>query len=86
MKHKVGVVLLLYLSLMSLLVVPVAGATDGDKALVKDMVQSPGDYSVGLTQFDYYTEMFRYEYGGFIDMLRNEMQLWRLYRLVPPDP
>ena len=47
MKQKIGVITLLLLLLLSLLVVPVAGAADGGKALIKEMVQSPDDHSVG---------------------------------------
>ena len=46
MKKRIGVTILLSLLLLSLLVVPSAVAAEGDKSLIKDMVQSPADYSV----------------------------------------
>ena len=46
MKSRIIMALLLSL-LFASLVVPLAGADDGSKALVKEMVQEPGDYSVG---------------------------------------
>ena len=51
MKRKVGIVVLLSLLLLSLPVVSVAGAADGDKAVIKEMVQAPGDYGVGICYF-----------------------------------
>ena len=81
MKNKIGMTILLSLLLLSLLVVPVAGAADGVKALVKEMVQAPGEYSVGLNYFDYYTELMRWEDGGWQYMLRNLMTDFRLFRL-----
>ena len=47
MKSRISFFLLLSILLLSLLVVPIAGAGDGGKSIIKEMVQSPGDYNVG---------------------------------------
>ena len=81
MKHNISIVLILSLLLLSLLVVPVAGATDGDKALVKDMVQSPADHSVSLTPYDYLMHWAdRYHFNAQ-DYLRHSWTDLRFYRI-----
>ena len=47
MIRKLPFFLILSILLLSLLVLPVAGAGDGSKAIIKEMVQSPDDYNVG---------------------------------------
>ena len=46
MKLKISIIIFLSLLLLSLLVVPPAGAAEGGKSMLKEMVQAPGDYSV----------------------------------------
>ena len=50
--RKLGVALILTL-MFSFLIMPVAGADDSGKAVIKNMVQSPADYSVGIGVYDY---------------------------------
>ena len=47
MRSKIGVALLSLL-LLSVLAVPMAGAVDNGKSIIKEMVQAPTDYSVGM--------------------------------------
>ena len=65
MKQKIGVITLLLLLLLSLLVVPVAGAADGDKALIKEMVQSPDDYGVGGVEPSPFHRVFSSDFWRF---------------------
>ena len=60
MKSRIIMTLLLSLVFVSL-AVPLAGAADGGKALVKEMVQEPGDYSVGssFSPFDRMDDMYQ---------------------------
>jgi hypothetical protein len=47
MKRRISFFLILSILFLSLIVVPVASAGDGGKSIIKEMVQSPGDYNVG---------------------------------------
>ena len=84
MKHNISIIFILSLLMLSLLVVPVAGAADGDKTLVKEMVQAPADYSVDLGIYDYYHDLLRFLDDAASDFFRQWYTNWRLYRLILP--
>ena len=46
-KRRMGVAILLTI-ILGTLAMPLAGATDSGKLFVKEMVQSPAEYSVGV--------------------------------------
>ena len=52
MEHRTIAILLLSL-MLSMLVMPLAIAIEDSKSVIKGMVQSPADYSVGLKPWDY---------------------------------
>ena len=71
MKSRIIMALLLSLLLVSL-IVPLSGAAEGDKVAIKEMVQAPGDYSVGtcFDPFDRLDDMYqslsRHTTGWFV--------------------
>ena len=52
MKHRISAVLMLSL-MLSMLFMPLAVSADDGKSIIKEMVQTPADYSIGLDQNDY---------------------------------
>ena len=71
------------LVLIGSLAMPLTGAADSGKAVIKQMVQSPEDYSVALMPWDYLIPGDRY-YRDIGDFPRNMWTGFRLYRLMPP--
>ena len=80
MRGKIGVAILVSL-LLSMLLVPVSIGSEGDKAVIKEMVQAPADYSVSLVPGDYLITGDRY-YRNVDDYPRNMLTGYRLYRLI----
>ena len=85
MKHRISVALVLSL-MLSMLFMPLAVSADDDKSIVKEMVQAPGDYSVGgLTSYIYgIEELDRYYNPGYM-MSRPYIYLpssWAFGRLM----
>ena len=82
MKSKIIVTLLISL-LLSMLLIPVPiGANDG-KSILKEMVQAPSDYSVGLMPGDY---LMNWGYRYYLNIGDYPRQNWfdgRLNRLIP---
>ena len=52
MKHKISAILILSL-ILSMLLMPLAVSADNGKSIIKNMVQAPADYSVGINPDDY---------------------------------
>ena len=71
MRIKISIIILLSLLLLSLLVVSVAGAADGDKVVIKEMVQAPGGYSVGFYTFNRFDRM-----DDMYESLSRYLSLW----------
>ena len=84
MRKRIGVASLLILLLCSI-AVPLVGNADSKKAIIKEMVQSPADYSVSLMPGDYQLWVFRY-YFNFEDYPRQAWFDGRLYRLTSSLP
>ena len=81
MMRRIGVVIILSI-LLGTLAMPLAGASDSGKLLVKDMVQSPAEYSIaGLMPWDYQIPGERY-YIDPSEMLRQYTVGYRLFRLI----
>ena len=81
MKYKLSVVMLLSL-MLSMLFMPIVVAADDGKAVVKEMVQAPADYGVGLTLSPYILwELDRDLSPGYHMSRYNIYQTWVFLRL-----
>ena len=83
MRFKLCVSIILFVLLLSL-VMPLSGSADGGKAVIKQIIQSPGEYCVALGPWDYSIPGDRY-YLNIGDFPRNMWTDFRLYRLIPLD-
>ncbi|GAG46756.1 unnamed protein product [marine sediment metagenome] len=68
MKYRIGISLTLFL-LISMLFMPLAVSADDGKSIIKEMVQAPADYSVGLIISPYAIfEIDRFIMSGYGDI------------------
>ena len=52
--------------MLSMTFIPLSVSADDSKSIVKEMVQSPADYSVGISPNDYnYIDMGRWSMSGY---------------------
>ena len=77
MKHKISAILMLSL-MLSMILMPMAVSADNGKSIIKNMVQAPTDYSVGLEPGDYeIDDLVRVDMSGYYDIENRYMvYLW----------
>ena len=83
MRNRITVTLLL-LILLATMAMPLVGAAEGDKAVIKEMVQAPSDYSVSLMPWQYLMHYAERYYDNTNDFPRHEWFDYRFYRLSMP--
>lgn len=86
MKHKISAILMLSL-MLSMTFMPMAVSADDGKSIIKDMVQAPSDYSVGITIWDYiFDDFWGRGYLGYMDAYdRAWYPPWKFFRLKVLD-
>ena len=80
MRNKIGVAFILFV-LLGIIAMPLVGVADSDKAIIKEMVQAPADYSVSLLPEDYLMHWAERYNDNTNDFPRHQWFDWRLYRL-----
>ena len=88
MKYRISAFLLLSL-MLSMLFMPLAVTADGGKSIIKEMVQTPGEYSVGNGLISPYTFLDLLGRGGlgYFDAYNRAfmyMPDWVFWRLPAP--
>ena len=82
MKQRISAVLMLSL-MLSMLLLPLSASADTGKSIVKEMVQSPADYSVNNGNY-FFTPYSFWELFGRAE-LGDERAYYRIMTYWPPD-